>query len=59
LVILLGLLFAAIWFFSQWVLFVIALVYMFSGVFWRLQWVFRRKRNLPPPPPYKEASQTS
>ena len=45
LVILLGLLFAAIWVFSQWVLFVIALTYMFSGVFWRLQWIFRRKRN--------------
>jgi CDP-diacylglycerol---serine O-phosphatidyltransferase len=58
LVILLGLLFAAIWFFSQWVLFVIALTYMFSGVLWRLQWILRRKRN-PPAPPYKEASQTS
>jgi CDP-diacylglycerol--serine O-phosphatidyltransferase len=58
LVILLGLLFAAVWVFSQWVLFIIALTYMCSGVFWRLQWIFRRKRN-PPPPPYKEASQTS
>jgi CDP-diacylglycerol---serine O-phosphatidyltransferase len=58
LIVLLGLLFAAIWFFSRWVLFVVALTYMFSGVLWRLQWVFRRKRN-PPPPAYKEASQTS
>jgi len=58
LVILLGLLFAAVWVFSQWVLFIIALTYMFSGVFWRLQWMFRRKRNQPPPT-YKEASQTS
>src|SRR5271157_789095 len=58
LVILLGLLFAAIWFFSQWVLFLIALAYMFSGVFWRLQWIFRRKRN-PPPPSCREASLTS
>jgi CDP-diacylglycerol---serine O-phosphatidyltransferase len=58
LVILFGLLFAAIWYFSQWVLFIIALTYMASGVFWRLQWIFRRKRN-PPPPAYKEASQTS
>jgi len=58
LIILFGLLFAAIWFFSQWVLFILALTYMASGVFWRLQWVFRRKRN-PPPPAYKEASQTS
>jgi CDP-diacylglycerol---serine O-phosphatidyltransferase len=58
LIVLLGLLFAAIWFFSRWVLFVVALTYMFSGVLWRLQWVFRRRRN-PPPPAYKEASQTS
>ena len=59
LVILFGLLFAGIWFFSQWVLFVIALSYMASGVFWRLQWIFRRKPGSPPPPAYKEASQTS
>src|SRR6202050_5394039 len=58
LVILLGLLFAAVWVFSQWVLFIIALSYMFSGVFWRLQWIFRRKRN-PSPAQYKEASPTS
>jgi hypothetical protein len=38
-------------------LFVIALIYTVSGVFWRLQWMFRRKHR--PPPPYKEASQTS
>jgi CDP-diacylglycerol--serine O-phosphatidyltransferase len=58
LIILFGLLFAAIWFFSRQVLFVIALTYMFSGVFWRLQWVFRR-RGSPPPPKYTEASQLS
>jgi CDP-diacylglycerol--serine O-phosphatidyltransferase len=57
-IILLCLLVAAIWFFSEKVLFVIALTYMFSGIFWRLQWIFRRKRN-PPPPSYSEASQTS
>jgi CDP-diacylglycerol--serine O-phosphatidyltransferase len=57
LIILFGLLFAAIWFFSRQVLFAIALLYMFSGVLWRLQWIFRRKG--PPPPSYKEASQTS
>jgi len=56
--VLFGLLFAAIWYFSQWVLFVLALLYMFSGVFWRLQWIFRRKSG-PPPPSYKEASETS
>jgi CDP-diacylglycerol--serine O-phosphatidyltransferase len=58
LIVLFGLLFAAIWYFSQWVLFVLALTYMFSGVFWRLQWIFRRKSG-PPPPSYKEASETS
>jgi CDP-diacylglycerol---serine O-phosphatidyltransferase len=54
LILFMGLLFAAIWFFSRWVLFVIALFYMISGVFWRLQWIFRRK-----PPAYAEASQPS
>jgi CDP-diacylglycerol---serine O-phosphatidyltransferase len=44
--------------FSRYVLFAIALLYMVSGVFWRLQWIFRR-RGGPPTPPYKEASQTS
>lgn len=58
LVVLFGLLFAAIWFFSQYVLFVIALAYMASGVVWRLQWIFRRRGN-PPPPPYKPVSQIS
>jgi len=41
------------------VLFGISILYMASGVLWRLQWIFRRKRNPPPPPAYKEASQTS
>jgi len=58
LVILFAALFAAIWFFSRYVLFGIALIYMFSGVIWRLQWIFRRRGN-PPPPAYKEASQLS
>ncbi len=57
LIVLFGLLFAGIWFFSRPLLFVIALAYMASGVIWRLQWVFRRKN--PPPPSYKEASQPS
>ena len=51
-------LFASIWFFSRQVLFAIAILYTFSGVFWRLQWMFRRRRT-GPPPSYKEASQTS
>jgi CDP-diacylglycerol--serine O-phosphatidyltransferase len=58
LIILFGALFAGIWFFSKPVLFAVALLYTFSGVFWRLQWILRR-RSQPPPPPYKEASQTS
>jgi CDP-diacylglycerol--serine O-phosphatidyltransferase len=58
LIVLFGLLFAGLWFFSQWLLFVIALAYMASGVIWRLQWIFRRRRN-PPTPPYKEISQVS
>jgi CDP-diacylglycerol--serine O-phosphatidyltransferase len=58
LIVIFGLLFAGIWFFSKPLLFVIALTYMFSGVFWRLQWVFRR-RGSHPPPTYKEASQIS
>ncbi len=49
----------SIWFFSRQMLFVIALLYMVSGVFWRLQWIFRRRSGPPPPPHYKEASQTS
>ena len=57
LIVLFGILFALIWFFSRPVLFAIALLYMASGVLWRLQWIFRRK-NPPAPPVYREASQT-
>ena len=57
-IILLAALVALIAAFSGPVLFAIAILYMFSGVFWRLQWIFRR-RGQPPPPTYKEASQTS
>ena len=58
LIVLLAALFGLIFFFSRRVLFAIALLYTVSGVFWRLQWIFRR-RSGPPPPPYREASQTS
>src|SRR5207245_4316019 len=57
LIVIFGLLFAGIWFFSKPVLFVIALTYMFSGVFWRLQWIFRLRVNRPPPTS-RDASQT-
>ncbi len=55
LILLLAGLFALIRFYSREVLFAIALLYMVSGVFWRVQWIFRR-RSGPPPPSYKEAS---
>jgi CDP-diacylglycerol---serine O-phosphatidyltransferase len=58
LIIFIAALIASIWFFSKQVLFAIALLYMFSGVLWRLQWLFRRRGN-PPPPAFREASQTS
>jgi CDP-diacylglycerol--serine O-phosphatidyltransferase len=59
LIVIFGALFAGIWYFSGPLLFSIALLYMASGIFWRLQWLFRRKGNPPAPPPYKQASQTS
>jgi CDP-diacylglycerol---serine O-phosphatidyltransferase len=59
LIILFAALIAAVWFFSKPVLFAVALLYTFSGVFWRLQWIFRRRKQPPPPPIYREASQTS
>ncbi len=58
LIVFIAMLFASIWYFSRYVLFGVALLYMISGVFWRLQWIFRRHGG-PPPPTYKEASQTS
>jgi len=58
LIVFLAALIASIWFFSRQMLFFIALLYTISGVFWRVQWIFRRKTD-PPPPPYQEASQTS
>ncbi|HKN36383.1 MAG TPA: phosphatidylcholine/phosphatidylserine synthase [Terriglobales bacterium] len=58
LIIILGALIAGIWFFSGPLLFALALLYMASGVFWRVQWIFRRREVPPPPPAYKEVSQT-
>jgi CDP-diacylglycerol---serine O-phosphatidyltransferase len=58
LVVVFGLLLAGIYFFSQWLLFLMALAYMASGVVWRLQWIFRR-RGSSPPPSYREASPIS
>jgi hypothetical protein len=42
--------------FSRPVLFAIAILYMASGVLWRLQWIFHRKTP-PAPPASREASQ--
>jgi CDP-diacylglycerol--serine O-phosphatidyltransferase len=56
LILFLAALFASIWFFSKPVLFVIALFYMLSGIFWRLMWLFRRKPSPPAPPAYQNAS---
>src|ERR1700722_13168886 len=50
LVVLFGVIGASIWFFSHQVLFTIAILYMASGVLWRLQWIFRRKTSPPAPP---------
>ncbi len=57
LILFLAALFAGIWFFSRPVLFFVALFYMVSGVFWRAQWIFRRRSD--PSPPAKEASSAS
>jgi CDP-diacylglycerol--serine O-phosphatidyltransferase len=57
LIVLFGVVGASIWFFSRPVLFVIAILYMASGVLWRLQWIFHRKTP-PAPPVYREASHT-
>jgi CDP-diacylglycerol--serine O-phosphatidyltransferase len=57
-IVILGALFAGVWFFSGPLLFAIALLYMASGVFWRLQWIFRRHEAPPPPPAYTQVSPT-
>ena len=56
LIVLFGIVGASIWFFSRPALFAIAILYMASGVLWRLQWIFHRKTP-PAPPVYREASQ--
>ena len=48
-----GAIIALIWFSSQYVLFLLALVYILSGVLARLSFVFRRP-VVPPPPPHDE-----
>lgn len=48
--ILIGAFFAAIWFFSKPVLFLLALIYMLSGVLARLSFILRRRGGPPPEP---------
>jgi CDP-diacylglycerol--serine O-phosphatidyltransferase len=57
LIVIFGVVGASIWFFSRPALFAIAILYMASGVLWRLQWIFHRKTP-PSPPTYREASPT-
>jgi CDP-diacylglycerol--serine O-phosphatidyltransferase len=46
---------ALIWFYSEYVLFIIAIGYMLSGVFTRFAWLVRRRRTQPA---YEEAPQS-
>jgi len=55
-VILIALVIASIYFYSNYSLFFIALAYMLSGVLARLSYIVRRRSS--PPPAYKEASET-
>jgi len=55
LIVLMAVLIALIARFSRPVLFAVAILYMASGVLWRLQWIFHRKTP-PAPPVYREAS---
>jgi CDP-diacylglycerol--serine O-phosphatidyltransferase len=57
LIVVIAVIIASIWFFSRPALFAIAILYMASGVLWRLQWIFHRK-SPPAPPAYREASHT-
>jgi CDP-diacylglycerol--serine O-phosphatidyltransferase len=45
---------AAVWYFHRYVLFVLAVSYMISGVFFRLTYAFRRRNSVPPPTAPKE-----
>lgn len=49
--VLIGAIIAGIWFYSEYVLFLLALTYMLSGVLQRLAYAIRRRNITPPPPP--------
>src|SRR6266853_1925326 len=57
LIVIIAIVIASIWYFSRPALFVIAIFYMISGVFWRVQWIFHRKTRAAPPV-QREASHT-
>ena len=48
--VLIGAIIAGIWFYSQYVLFVMAMTYMLSGVLLRFSYAIRRRKVNPPPP---------
>ena len=54
---LIGAVFAAIWFYSQFVLFVMALAYMLSGVLLRLMYALRRRPAGSAPPPIPQTQE--
>src|SRR5579864_3464314 len=49
--VLIGAIIAGIWFYSEYVLFILALTYMLSGVLLRFTYAIRRKNATPPAPP--------
>jgi len=57
LIVLFGIFIVSVIYFSGPMLFAIAVLYMASGILWRLQWIFRRKTP-PAAPPSQEASVT-
>jgi hypothetical protein len=48
---------SSVFFFSRYVLFIVAISYMLSGVISRLSFTFRRRPSRPAPPAYEEASE--
>jgi len=58
-VVVVAVLIALAWELSRPFLLGLALTYMFSGIIWRLQWIFRRRGGSAPQPPFQEASQPS
>jgi len=54
LLVLIATILAAIWYFHRYVLFIMTVSYMISGVFFRLTYAFRKRGTLPPPIPPEE-----